>query len=284
MNQDEIYRLMADSIDYLCMNYEQNPSLAFLAARSGFSEHHFQRVFRRWVGISPKRFIQHLALKEVKKHLMAGLPVLDAAYASNLSSGSRLNDLVLSAEGVRPGMLQQGGQALTLVWGVGLSPFGLCLAAHSGVGLTTLLFVDDDVEAETILRNEWPAATLRRDDDQALHWITQAFALPGGALPQELMLHVRGTNFQLKVWCALLSIPSGSLTTYGALAVTVGSPKASRAVGQAVGVNPVALLIPCHRVINGSGVVGHYRGGAQRKRGLLAWEQAAVDTDASVNV
>lgn len=272
MHQDRTYLQMAQSIDFLCLHYQENPSLTSLAERAAMSEYHFQRVFRRWVGISPKRFIQHLALRDAKACLMNGLPVLDAAYASGLSSSSRLSDLVLSADGVLPSALQQKGGKLALTWGVGWSPFGACLAAHSGIGLTTLLFVEDEGEAETLIGKEWSKAQLTRDDTQAERWIEQAFSMRAGKLPQDLMLHVQGTNFQLKVWCALLSIPPGRLTTYGALAEAIESPKASRAVGQAVGANPLALLIPCHRVINANGVVGHYRGGAQRKRGLLAWE------------
>jgi len=285
MNQTKTYSQMAQSIDYLCQHYHENPPLSVLADKAAMSEFHYQRVFRRWVGVSPKRFMQHLALRDVRARLLEGMPVLEAALATGLSSPSRVHDLVLAGAGVRPRQLQLQGDSVTLTWGVGVSPFGLCVAAHSGWGLTTLLFVDDDIEALDALRREWPRAQLVRVDAQAQQWIDQAFALStpsSDADGQPWLLHVRGTNFQLKVWQALLMIPEGRVTTYGELAHSVGSAKAARAVGQAVGANPLAYLIPCHRVINGSGVVGHYRGGAERKRGLLAWEAArngAVATD-----
>lgn len=277
MNQEKTYSQMAQSIDYLCRHYQENPSLSVLADKAAMSEFHYQRVFRRWVGVSPKRFMQHLALRDVRARLLEGMPVLEAALASGLSSPSRVHDLVLAGAGVRPRQLQLQGDSVTLTWGVGISPFGLCVAAHSGWGLTTLLFVEDDTQALQALGQEWPLAQLVRDDAQAQQWIDQAFVLADsadGKQDQPWLLHVRGTNFQLKVWQALLMIPEGRVTTYGELAHSVGSPKAARAVGQAVGANPLAYLIPCHRVINGSGVVGHYRGGAERKRGLLAWESA----------
>lgn len=282
MNQKKIYHQMAQSIDFLCLHYQENPSLGELAERAAMSEFHFQRVFRRWVGISPKRFTQHLALRDVRERLMSGLPVLEAAYESGLSSSSRLHDLVLSMDGVRPRQVQLQGETLGLIWGIGWSPFGLCVVAHSGLGMTTLLFVEDEAEALSALCQDWPKATLERNDLLAQQWVDQAFLTEANHCAEDLLLHLRGTNFQIKVWQALLLIPEGQLTTYGALAESIGSVKAARAVGQAVGSNPLALLIPCHRVINGNGVVGHYRGGAQRKRGLLAWEAARTDVGNTV--
>lgn len=277
MNQEKTFSQMAQSIDYLCQHYQENPPLSVLADKAAMSEFHYQRVFRRWVGVSPKRFMQHLALRDVRARLLEGMPVLEAALVTGLSSPSRVHDLVLTGAGVRPRQLQLQGDSVTLTWGVGVSPFGLCVAAHSGWGLTTLLFVADDIEALDALHREWPRAQLVRADAKAQQWIDQAFVLSDSSAAtdgQPWLLHVRGTNFQLKVWQALLMIPEGRVTTYGELAHCVGSAKAARAVGQAVGANPLAYLIPCHRVINGSGVVGHYRGGAERKRGLLAWEAA----------
>lgn len=279
MNQDQLYLQMARTIEFLCQHYQENPSLATLAEQAGMSEFHFQRVFRRWVGISPKRFLQHLALRDVRKRLMQGMPVLETALESGLSSVSRVHDLVLSGAGVRPRQLQLQGGHLQLTWGMGLSPFGPCVAAHSGWGLTTLLFVCDAGEGLQAVQQDWPRARLERNDAQAQQWLDQVFQTDTVTEAQELLLHVRGTNFQLRVWQALLMIPDGQLTTYGVLAHAVGSAKAARAVGQAVGSNPLAVLIPCHRVINGSGVVGHYRGGVERKRGLLAWEAARHDAE-----
>lgn len=280
MHQDKIYSQMAAIIDYLCLHYQENPSLAEIAARIGMSEFHFQRVFRRWVGISPKRFMQHLALQDVRERLLEGMPVLDASLVCGLSSSSRLHDLVLSTSGVRPRQLQLQGESLTLTWGMGWTPFGLCVAAHTGWGLTTLLFVEDETEGYDAVRQDWPKAELVRDDLRAQQWLDQAF-LADCPADESLLLHVRGTNFQLKVWQALLQIPVGRVTTYGVIADRIGSMQAARAVGQAVGSNPLAMIIPCHRVINGSGVVGHYRGGAPRKRALLAWEAALQQTEAN---
>lgn len=279
MNQDRAYFQIAESIDFLCRHYPENPSLAEVAQQAAMSEFHFQRVFRERVGISPKRFLQCLTLQDVRARLLEGMPVLDVALSSGLSSTSRVHDLVVSGAGVRPRHLQLQGESLTLTWGMGYSAFGLCVAAHSGWGLTTLLFVDDEIEGERCVRHDWPRARLLRDDGLAQQWLDQAFRPAALQDPASLLLHVRGTNFQLKVWQALLGIPEGRLATYGMLAQCVGSQKAARAVGQAVGSNPLALLIPCHRVINGTGIVGHYRGGAERKRALLAWEGALQPPD-----
>ncbi len=279
MYQGKTYLQMVESIDFLCKHHTENPLLADVARRAGLSEFHFQRVFREWVGISPKRFLQCLALQAVRTRLLTGMPVLDVALDSGLSSTSRVHDLVLSGAGVKPRHLQLQGESLVLTWGMGYSPFGLCVAAHSDWGLTTLLFVENEAEGEQCVRADWPRAQLQRDDHRAQGWLDQAFRPASMRDPASLLLHVRGTNFQLKVWQALLSIPEGRLASYGMLAQGIGSEKAARAVGQAVGSNPLALLIPCHRVINGSGVVGHYRGGTERKRALLAWEEALSSTE-----
>ena len=167
---------------------------------------------------------------------------------------------------------RQCASPVMLTWGVAPSPFGLCVAAHSGLGLTHLLFVEDAVQAEALVRHDWPQARLGRDDEQAGNWIADAFSRDRHS--EAVSLHVRGTHFQLRVWLALLQIPAGGVVSYGALAASIDSPRAARAVGSAVGANPVAWLIPCHRVILGSGELGHYRGGAARKRALLAWEAA----------
>lgn len=285
MSQDKIYFQIADSIDFLCRHYLENPSLAEVAQQADLSEFHFQRLFREWVGISPKRFLQCLTLQDVRARLLEGMPVLDVACSVGLSSTSRVHDLVLVGAGVKPRQLQLEGESLQLTWGVGHTPFGLCVAAHSGWGLTTLLFVEDAQEGEAAIRLDWPRAMLQRNDVLAQHWLDQAFRPQTLQHASHLLLHVRGTNFQLKVWQALLAIPDGRLATYGMLAQSIGSEKAARAVGQAVGSNPLAVLIPCHRVINGSGIVGHYRGGAERKRALLAWESALHETpEVSVTV
>jgi AraC family transcriptional regulator, regulatory protein of adaptative response / methylated-DNA-[protein]-cysteine methyltransferase len=277
---------MTAAIDYLVVNYQERPSLAAVAASAGMSPFHFQRSFKRWTGISPKRFAQYLAVGHAKRVLDADQSVLDAALDAGLSGPGRLHDLFVACEAVTPGEYKARGRDLAIRYGFHEGPFGRVLLGVTERGICWLSFVGagGDEEAEAIFAAEWPAARLARDDagtaeaaDRAFRFALSGRAAGDGAQPRLLL---RGTNFQIKVWEALLRIPPGAVASYADVARAVGRPGAVRAVGRAVGANPVSLLIPCHRVILKSGVIHNYRWGVARKRVLLALEAARCDAEA----
>ena len=255
------------------------PSLAQVAKHVGLSESHFQRMFTRWAGISPKRFVQHRTAEVVKRLLREQRPVLEATYEAGLSGPGRLYDLVVNAEAVTPGELQRGGLGVTVSYGFHPTPFGECLIAVTPRGICHLAFVAPVTRKESLARleHDWPLAHLVADQDATRGTAAEAFPPPGSGKVPALALHVKGTNFQLKVWRALLEIPVGTVTTYGALASAIGDPKASRAVGTAVGSNPVSYLIPCHRVIRASGELGGYAWGVERKKVMIFKERIEVE-------
>jgi AraC family transcriptional regulator, regulatory protein of adaptative response / methylated-DNA-[protein]-cysteine methyltransferase len=266
----EDYRLIAKAIEYIEANADRQPTLEEIASSVNLSEYHFQRLFTRWAGISPKRFTQYLT-KEHAKHLLEDQSILDAAYAAGLSSPSRLHDLFVQAEAVTPGEYKSRGAGLQIAYGFHPTPFGECLLAVTPRGICFLAFVDDgDREAAlTQLKHDWGQAELRLEPGQTEPYIAQIFSpAPRPPLP----LHLRGTNFQMKVWEALLSIPSGTATSYEDLAARLGQPRAARAVGSAVARNPVAYLIPCHRVLRKTGEFGGYRYRPERKKAILLRE------------
>lgn len=270
------YHLMAGAIAWLVERAENQPSLEELAECAGLSPFHFQRLFTRWAGVSPKRFLQYLTLEHAKRRLDEGAGVLEAALDAGLSGPSRLHDLFIACEAVTPGGYKAKGEGLTIRWGRRPTAFGRALLGVTERGLCWLGF-DDDVmgggDGLDELREAWPLANLVADDSVVEAYATRIF--DGHRVPDRpLALLLRGTNFQIRVWQALLRIPEGALTTYQHLACAVGQPTAARAVGAAVGRNPLALAIPCHRVIQKSGVIHHYRYGNRRKRTLIGWEQS----------
>jgi AraC family transcriptional regulator, regulatory protein of adaptative response / methylated-DNA-[protein]-cysteine methyltransferase len=273
------YERVARVIRYLDEHHTEQPDLAALAGHAGLSPFHFHRLFSAWTGVTPKDFLQCLTITHAKAMLRGGGSVLDSALDAGLSGPGRLHDLCVSLEAASPGELKSGGAAWTLVAGFAPSPFGTCLVAVSPRGICHLSFVErgDADAAWAGLRQEWPNARARRDDSAAGKISRRIFARRGSrhARPP-LRACVQGTAFQLRVWRALLEVPFGRLTTYGRLAAAVGKPTAARAVGAAVGQNPLAYLIPCHRVIRETGVSGGYRWGPTRKRALVAWESATV--------
>lgn len=270
------YELVARAIRYLRQHARQQPTLAELAAAVHLSEHHLQRVFAQWAGISPKRFLQYLTKEYARQALREAQDVLSVSQASGLSGAGRLHDLMVSCEAMTPGEIRSGGAGLTLGWGQADTPFGVALAGWTARGLCHLAFLDGDAaQRYAELRAAWPAAQLRQDDAQAQRLMDQVF--PGTPQPGRLHLLLRGTNFQLKVWEALLRLPPGQRVSYTQLAAMAGTPKAQRAVGSALAANPIGYLIPCHRVIRESGDSGHYRWGEERKAALLAWEAARAD-------
>ncbi len=265
------YAVVAQAIRYLRENASQQPTLAELADAVHLSEHHLQRVFAAWAGISPKRFLQYLTKAYALQALREARDVLSVAQASGLSGSSRLHDLMVSCEAMTPGEIKSGGAGLTLGWGQADTPFGTALAGWTPRGLCYLAFLDGDAA----LRHQelcaaWPAAQLACDDREAQRLMDQVF--PGTPQPGRLHLLLRGTNFQIKVWEALLRLPPGRRVSYTQLAGLAGVPRAQRAVGSALAANPIAYLIPCHRVIRESGDSGQYRWGGERKAAMLAWE------------
>ncbi len=267
------YQRMADTLAWISRHFEEQPTLADIASRAGASPYHFQRVFSRWVGLSPKKYVQHLTLERAKASLDASQSVLAAAFAAGLSGPGRLHDLFVNIEAVTPGEYRHGGAGLVIHHGVHDSPFGPCLLMHTPRGICGLAFVDEDDAGRSLaaMGARWPNATLLADPGPGEGLAARIFAPPGkGGDPLSLLLH--GTPFQIQVWQALLRIPRGAVTSYQALANYIGRPKASRAVGTANGANPISYLIPCHRVIRKSGTLGGYRWGLGRKLAMLSQE------------
>ncbi len=270
------YARVEQAIHYLDQSFPRKPSLEELAHHVHLSRYHFQRVFRRWAGISPKRLLQYLSLEEAKRALAASPNILEAADAAGLSGPGRLHDLLASFEAVTPGEFKAQGAGLEIAWGFHSSPFGECLMAVTARGISDLMFVQNSGRREALraLRVRWPKASLRHDPQRTQSYAEKIFSRSPRTRPRELPLLLKGTNFQIKVWEALLRIPPGAVTTYEKVAVVAGRPGAARAAARAVAVNPIAFLIPCHRVIRKIGLPGGYRWGATRKRAMLAWERA----------
>lgn len=270
------YMRVAKAIRYLEENFRRQPELAEVASAMGISEYHFQRLFRRWAGVSPKRFLQFLTADYARALLRQSATVLDAALEAGLSGPGRLHDLLVSVDAVTPGETRRRGEGLTLRHGIHPTPFGPCLLAASDRGVCALSFVEPGGERAAVeeLARRWEHALLTSDPAATAPLAERIF---GGAGGEPLTLHLRGTNFQIRVWEALLRIPEGAVATYGQVADGVGEPAAVRAVGSAVGRNPLAFLIPCHRVIRSTGAFGGYAWGLTRKRAMLGWEAARRD-------
>lgn len=269
------FRRVEKAIRYLDEHQREQPSLEDLAGHVGLSPHHLQRVFRTAVGISPKRFLQFATAVRARRVLEERGDVLHASWDAGLSGPGRLHDLMVSVHAMTPAQVRSGGDGLSLRWGVHASPLGPCVLAASERGVAVLEFLDRGGQGEARRRvaARWPRAVLEEAPDVTAPFARRAFGGGGGQDP--LSLHVGGTNFQIRVWEALLAIPEGRVTTYGAVAAALGLPaRASRAVGQAVGANPVAVVIPCHRVLRSTGALGGYRYGEERKVLLLARELA----------
>jgi len=273
------YRRIEQAILYLEKNAHRQPGLKEVAESVSLSEYHFQRLFTRWVGISPKRFLQFLTKERAKQLLESSENLLDVTYEMGLSSPGRLHDLFVACEAVTPGEYKAQGEGLTIKYGFHFTPFGECLIGVTERGISNLLFVQNGNRDEALrsLRKRWKNAELEEDSTQTRPLVQQIFNLYTNRDPSPLNVFLNGTNFQIKVWEALLRIPPGAVVSYEALAVSIGMPKAARAVSNAISQNPIPVLIPCHRVIRKMGEFGGYRWGTARKKALLGWEMAKWD-------
>lgn len=268
------YQRIESAILYLDEHVGDQPGLEEVATAVGLSPYHFHRLFARWVGTTPKRFLQCLTVEQAKQRLLETESVLEAAWDSGLSGSGRLHDLMVTVDAVSPGEFKSRGIALTIRCGTHSTPFGGCLLGVTARGLCALEFLAERSEKQTLedLARRWPGAELVVCPQETEPYLERLFPQPGAAPRGPFTLLVKGTNFQLQVWRALLQIPPGSLTTYGAIARYLNRPTACRAVGQAVGRNPISYLIPCHRVISSVTGFGGYRWGLPRKRAMLGWE------------
>ncbi|SHK84211.1 DNA-O6-methylguanine--protein-cysteine S-methyltransferase /Transcriptional regulator Ada [Chitinophaga jiangningensis] len=273
------YEKVALAIDYIKNHFKEQPDLREIAAAAHLSPFHFQRVFAEWAGVSPKKFLQFLTLDYAKALLKNDQATLmDAAFETGLSGTSRLHDLFVNIESMTPGEYKNGGKALQINYSFAESPFGNVIVASTSKGICYMAFSEDETAAFTGLVQAFPAATFRQMTDlmqqHALYIFTQDWASLS-----DIKLHLKGTPFQLKVWDALLHIPLGQVSTYSDIAQKINHPNASRAVGSAIGSNPVAFLIPCHRVIKANGETGGYHWGATRKNAILGWEAANISPE-----
>ncbi|MHC4974199.1 MAG: methylated-DNA--[protein]-cysteine S-methyltransferase [Planctomycetota bacterium] len=269
MSESRDYRRVERAIRFLEANARRRPSLDATAAHVGLSPYHFQRLFRRWAGTSPKRFLSYLTAEHAKECLRDARTVLETTLDAGLSSTGRLHDLLVSVDAVTPGDVRRLGAGLRIRYGVHETPFGRARVAVTARGINNLAFVDHAPPPD--LKEEWPRAELVHDRKATAGWVDRIF---GGGTAEPLPVLLRGTNLQLRVWEALLRIPEGSVVSYGSLAAALGKPTAARAVAGAVAANPIAYLIPCHRVLRATGAIGGYRWGTARKRAMLGRELA----------
>lgn len=269
------YHRIEQAIHYLKDHFREQPDLDEVARQVHVSPFHFQRMFKNWAGISPKKFLQYISVEHAKLLLQQQRSLSDASFETGLSGTSRLHDLFISIEGMTPGEYKNGGSQLQINYSFAESPFGNIIVASTAKGICHLAFADEEKKAFTELQTRFPNAAFRQVVDAIQQNALFIFSQDWKNL-SSIKLHLKGTAFQLKVWEALLKVPAGQLTTYSGIAAATGNDKASRAVGSAVGDNPVAFLIPCHRVIKSTGVIGDYHWGSDRKTAIIGWEAAKV--------
>ena len=273
------YTIVEQAIDYIRSHAREQPGLAEIAASVNLSEAYLQRIFSEWAGISPKRFLQYLTKEQARRALVESKDVLTATLESGLSSPGRLHDLMVSCEAMTPGEIRQKGRGLVIDFGIASTPFGPALIAWTQRGICHLAFCDNTGGSKKTKEFTalWPQAVLQRNDLEARALSEKIF--PSSPKPGRLHLLLRGTNFQIKVWEALLDIGPSQLISYSDLASLAGSPRAHRAIGTALAANSIGFLIPCHRVIRGTGEAGIYRWGTNRKMAMLSWESAQRDKE-----
>jgi len=270
------YQRIAKAIEYIQQNFKVQPSLEEIAKKVHLSPFHFQKLFTDWAGASPKKFLQYISIQHAKKILTdTPITLFETAYQTGLSGTGRLHDLFVKIEGMTPGEFKNKGENLSINYSFSESLFGRILVASTHKGICYMGFSDDKQIAFSELEKRFPKATFIQQTDEFQQNVLQIYAQDWSKL-NKVKLHLKGTDFQLKVWEALLKIPTGNLTTYGNLAKAIEKPKASRAVGTAIGKNPIAFLIPCHRVIQSSGTLGGYMWGSTRKTAIIGWEAAII--------
>jgi AraC family transcriptional regulator, regulatory protein of adaptative response / methylated-DNA-[protein]-cysteine methyltransferase len=268
------YNRIAEAIEYIKTNFKEQPNLDAVAEKVHLSPFHFQRLFTDWAGVSPKKFLQYISVEHAKQILKEKQATLfDAAFETGLSGTGRLHDLFIKIEGMTPGEFKTGGENLQINYSYAESPFGNILVASTPKGICYMAFADNEQQALTNLMQHFPNAHLKQMVDLIQQNALYIFTHDWSKL-NKIKLHLKGTDFQLKVWEALLKIPMGKLSTYGSIAEEIKNPNASRAVGTAIGSNPVAFLIPCHRVIQSTGTFGGYMWGPTRKTAIIGWEAA----------
>lgn len=270
---------ITEAIGYIKDNFKTQPGLEDVAEKIHLSPFHFQRLFTEWAGVSPKKFLQYITVEHAKKMLKENRATLfDTAFETGLSGTGRLHDLFINIEGMTPGEYKNGGENLIINYSYAESPFGNIIVASTSKGICHMAFADDEKKALDDLQKQFPNAHFKQMVDLIQQNALYIFTHDWKKLHQ-VKLHLKGTDFQLKVWETLLKIPMGQLSTYGSIAEKIHNPAASRAVGTAIGSNPVAFLIPCHRVIQSSGTVGGYMWGANRKTAIIGWEAAKVSLE-----
>jgi AraC family transcriptional regulator of adaptative response/methylated-DNA-[protein]-cysteine methyltransferase len=271
------YNRIAEAIDYIKANFKEQPNLDEVAEKVHLSPFHFQRLFSEWAGTSPKKFLQYTSLEHAKKLLKENLATIsETAYETGLSGTSRLHDLFVNIEGMTPAEYKNGGKNLEINFSFAESPFGNIIVASTQKGVCFMAFAENEETGFEDLKHKFPNAAFSRKLDLAQQNALFIFQNDWSKL-SEIKLHLKGTDFQLKVWETLLKIPMGQLSTYGSIAQKIEKPNASRAVGTAIGSNPVAFLIPCHRVIQSSGIFGGYMWGNTRKTAIIGWEGAQIN-------
>ena len=272
------YDRIATAIDYIKMHFKEQPGLEEVAGKVHLSPYHFQKLFSEWAGTSPKKFLQYISIGHAKKLLKDQSTLFDAAFETGLSGTSRLHDLFVNIEGMTPAEYKNGGKSLFVNYSFAQTPFGNIIVASTAKGICHMAFSEDETSGFAVLQNHFPNANFQQATDVLQQNALQVFQYDSNKI-ERIKLHLKGTGFQLKVWEALLKIPKGQLSTYGNIANKIEKPTASRAVGTAIGSNPVAFLIPCHRVIQASGNLGGYMWGNTRKTAIIGWEAAQINTD-----
>lgn len=271
------YNRIAEAIDFIKANFKEQPSLDVIAEKIHLSPFHFQRLFTEWTGVSPKKFMQYISIEYAKgllKDQQASL--FDTAEQTGLSGTGRLHDLFVTIEGMTPGEFKNGGENLSINYSFAESPFGKIIVASTKKGICYMAFFDKELEALENLKNRFPNARYHQVVDIIQQNALFIFQHDWSRL-NEIKLHLKGTDFQLKVWETLLKIPMGKLSTYGDIGKEIEKPAASRAIGTAIGSNPVAFLIPCHRVIQSTGNIGGYMWGNTRKTAIIGWEASKIN-------
>ncbi len=281
MNEQEKidFKRIAEAIEYIRCNFKSQPRLDDVAGSANLSAFHFQRLFTDWAGTSPKKFLQYISIGYAKKLLKENkVSLFETGLQTGLSGGGRLHDLFVTIEGMTPGEYKNGGENLAINFSFSQTIFGQALVASTASGICHIAFAEDDETALTYLKSKFPNASFRNTADEMQQHALRIFN-PNRQDLNQVKLHLKGTDFQLKIWEALLKIPRGRLATYSEISKHIHNPGASRAVGTAIGANPVAFLIPCHRVIQSTGIFGGYRWGETRKTAMIGWEAASISNE-----